>query len=71
MPFPTALLTSGTLMNLGLKIARKYGQTEIPDIKPSQVRRLCAELRRMKRKYGRYELVEIISADGETVRITL
>mgnify|MGYP003299757012 CR=1 FL=1 len=71
MPFPTALLTSSTLINLGLKIARRYGQTEVPDITPAQVRMLCAELRRIKRKYGHYELVEVISADGETVRITL
>ena len=32
---------------------------------------ICEELRRVKKKYGSWELVDFQSADGEKIRITL
>lgn len=41
------------------------------ELSPQDMKRLFAELRRIKKRYGSWELVEVCSADGQRVRITL
>lgn len=43
----------------------------VKEISPQAMKRLFAEFRRIKKRYGSWELVEVCSADGQRVRITL
>ena len=86
IPVPTGLIFSRPSVWLWLKIARNasgQGSRYIPDhvetraddffakIPEEAMYALCAELMRIKRKYGSWELVEVHSASGEEVRICL
>ena len=44
---------------------------ELRDISPEAVDRLFAEFRRIKRKHGQWTLVEVCSAGGDEVTVTL
>ena len=72
---PTFLLTSHHLLAFGYwvtkKTSGKYSPQPMPDLDARSMKKLCRELKRIKKKYGRYELAEVISADGQLVRITL
>ena len=57
-------------MKLGLRIGRAYSQNA-PDIPPEAVDALCGEIRRIKKKHGSWDLVEVLSNDREAVKITL
>lgn len=70
MFLPTAWIFSKGLLKFGLRIGRKYS-SEVPDIPPETVDALCAEIRRIKKKHGSWELVNVQSADGEQVQIIL
>lgn len=66
---PTRLVFSRFVIRLALKSGRLGdGMDKIP---PEAVERIAAELNRVKSRYGSWELVEVESADGETVKITL
>ena len=41
------------------------------DIPPEELDKLFAEFRRIKRQYGSWELVHVISSGGDEVHITL
>lgn len=86
IPVPTRLIFSKTSVRLYLKLARKYSSRAkryIPEDAQQQasdflqklpdeaVYALCAELMRIKRRYGSWNLVEVRSAGGEEVHITL
>lgn len=72
---PTALLTSPHLLSFGYWVVKKtssqYADGPMPDMDAKTLKRLCDELKRIKKKYGRYQLVEVTNAQGETVTITL
>lgn len=86
IPIPTALIFSKPSVWLYLKLARKYSSRaseytpenieitvdrllgKIPD---DAVYALSSEIMHIKRKYGQWDLVEVKSADGEEVKITL
>lgn len=86
IPVPTALVFSRPSVWIWMKLARKamnhsskYNPADagineddcfakIPD---EAVYALCAELMRVKRKHGRWDLVEVESANGERVLIRL
>ena len=68
---PTALIFSKGSTFLAEKLGRKYSPESMVDIPPEAIPALCAELRKIKKKYGTYELVEVESADGRYVKITL
>ena len=70
LALPTRLIFSKTLMKLGLRFGRAYSP-DVPDLSPEAVDALCDEIRRIKKKYGSWELVEVLSAEGDTVQITL
>ncbi len=67
---PTRLLFSKGILKFGLKVGKRYSDA-VPDIPPEAVDALCDEIRRIKKTHASWELVDIRSADGETVRIVL
>lgn len=72
---PTAFLTNPYLLSFGYWIVKKtsgkYADGPMPDIDAQTLKGLCRELRRIKKKYGRYEMIEAVQASGETVKIIL
>lgn len=86
IPIPTGLIFSKPSVWLYLKLARKFTShtkeylpenaeivvDALPKRLPDEaVYDLCAEIMRIKRKYGSWELVHVISSDGDEVHITL
>lgn len=69
--FPTRLLTSKFAMRMAEKYGRKYAYEAMKNIPPHALESLCAELRRVKAKHGTWELVDVVSADGDEVYISL
>ena len=68
---PTALLFSRGTAWLANTVGRKYAGEVMKHIPPESVNALFAELRRVKKKHGSWELVEAVSADGNRVNIVL
>lgn len=68
---PTALIFSRLTVWLAMKLGRKYAGDVMKDIPPEALDALFAEMRRIKKKHGKWDLVQIESADGETVLIRL
>lgn len=67
---PTGLICSRGTAWLVLRTC--HGHAECPESLPPQaLPALFAELRRIKKKYGHWDLVEVESADGEYVCIRL
>ena len=71
--FPTRLLLNRLTVAIGVAYINKsehdYG---VPELKYSQIMPLVKEIHRQRRIQGRkWTLVDIISADGEKVKITL
>ena len=67
---PTRMLFSKTILKFGLRIGKKYS-SDVPDFPPETVDALCDEIRRIKKKHGSWELVNVQSSDGEQVQIVL
>lgn len=67
---PTRMLFSKTILKFCLRIGKRYS-VDMPDFPPEMVDALCDEIRRIKKKHGAWELVNIQSADGESVQIIL
>ena len=67
---PTRLLLSKGAVKLGLRIGKRYS-ISVPDIPPKIVDALCDEVKRIKKKHGSWELVDVQSADGEQINIRL
>lgn len=67
---PTGLIFSKSILKFGLRIGKKYSE-EVPDIPPQAIDALCNEIKRIKKQHGSWELVDVQSAGGEQVRITL
>ena len=68
---PTNLFLGKTMVKLGYAIGRRYAGESMGQIPPEALEIFCAELRRVKKKYGSWELVEIQSADGTHIHIVL
>lgn len=76
LTIPTGLIFNKPVAWLGLRAGRKYlksGNTgvSLDDISEEAVYRLVEELNRIKHRYGSWNLVEVQSADGERVLVTL
>lgn len=71
IPFPTALLTSPTVVNFVLKLGKKHAGASMPDIPPEALQALSQSIREIKKKYGTWELVHVESAEGDLVSIIL
>lgn len=71
IPFPTGLVFNKAGAKIGSHFIRKYAPDSVAAIPPEALEELFAELNRIKKKHGSWELVEVKSADGEHVKITL
>ena len=86
IPIPTALIFSKPSVWLYLKLAKKFSsrageyiprEVEVSldsflnQLPEEAVYALCAEIMRIRKKYGPWKLVEVHSASGEEVHITL
>ena len=68
---PTALIFSRFTAKLTSRAACKYAPDALANISPEHLEALMAELGRIRKKLGRWELVEVESADGTYIKITL
>lgn len=68
---PTRLIIGKTVIRLLTKYGRGYMAEAMPTIPPESLEILCAELRRVKKKYGSWDLVDVESAEGDIVQIIL
>ena len=68
--FPTNLVFSRCTVYLANTLGRKYAGDAMKNIPPEALKVLFAEFRRIKRKYGTWELVDIESSDA-SVKIIL
>jgi hypothetical protein len=71
IPLPTNLVFSKGTVRLANRFGRKYAGDAMKDIPPEALDRLFGEFRWIKRQYGHWTLVEVRSANGEEVVITL
>ena len=78
IPVPTGWLFSKPSAWLWLKMMRmfskkmdQYGNDFYLNLPDEAVYAICAELKRTRKKYGKWTLVEVKSACGEEVTITL
>lgn len=67
---PTRMLFSKEILKFGLRIGKKYSDA-VPNFPPEVIDALCDEIKRIKKKHGSWELVNVKSADGEQVQIIL
>lgn len=68
---PTSLLFCRGTVWLANHLGQKHADPALDTIPPQALEAIFAELRRIKKKYGHWDLVETESADGEYVRIQL
>ena len=66
---PTRLLFSRPVMKLICLSSRYWDEDYLNNLSPEAIDVLFAEFRRIKNRYGSWELVNVESADGETVQI--
>ena len=70
MILPTRLIFSKPMIKLGVRIGKRSSDN-VPDLPPEAIDALCDEIHRIKKQYRSWQLVELVSADGDTVTITL
>lgn len=70
MVLPTRLIFSKTLIKLGIRVGQRYSDN-VPNLSPEAIDALCGEIHRIKKQYRSWQVVELVSADGDTVTITL
>ena len=68
---PTMLVFSRGFAWLGKRYGLKYGGPAMENIPPEAISALFAEFRRIKKKHGSWELVNIESGNGDSVLIVL
>lgn len=68
---PTMLVFSRFSLWLVNGVARKSAPEAMALVPAEGMDALWAEMRRIKKKYGSWDLVEVNSADGEYVKVTL
>lgn len=68
---PTGLIFNRFTLWLANSVGRKHAPEAMAGISPEAMEALFMELKRIKKKYGTWNLVEVQSADGERVKITL
>lgn len=68
---PTNLIFSPLVAKLA-KFGLKYSQEDVPNISPEAIEALFAEFRRIKKKYGTWELIDLEKDNGtEVIKILL
>lgn len=68
---PTCLAFSPLVARLGCHYGLQYAGEAMKDISPEALKALFAEFRRIKKIHGSWNLVDIESAAGDLVKVTL
>lgn len=68
---PTGLIFGKGTAWLANHVGRKYAEDSMKNIPPEALEALFAEFRRIKKKHGSWELVDIESSSGEVVKVIL
>ena len=68
---PTKLVFGRWVVYLANTVGHRYAGEHMESVSPEALEALFAEFRRIKDRYGKWNLVEIESSDGETVKIIL
>ena len=68
---PTGLVFSPLGARFICRYGLQYAGDAMKDVSPEALKALFAEFRRIKRKHGSWELVDIESSDGELVKVVL
>jgi len=69
---PTALLFNNLTAKIALESLKEHIKVEEnPSLSPEDIKLIIKELRRMKEKYPKLQLVDIESAEGDIVKIIL
>ena len=68
---PTSLVLSDLTALIAANAINKKAETKECKISSRDLCKLMAAMRKIKKKYGRFELVDIQSADGDIVKIVL
>lgn len=68
---PTGLVFSPLGARFICRYGLQYAGDAMKDISPEALTALFAEFRRIKKKHGSWDLVDIESTDGELVKVTL
>ena len=71
LPVPTDLVFSKAAVWIAFRIMNYYLNDSLPTLPSASMERLFAELQRTKHKYSRWTLVEVRTADGKEVTVTL
>lgn len=67
LSLPNAMLFSPMV----LKLILRSGRHQAPELPPEAVDSICAAIKDYSRTHGPWELVQVESADGDTVVITV
>ncbi len=70
MSLPTNLLFSRFVLRMAARSLR-INDEKIPGLTPEAADALAQEIKHLKKKHGTWTLVEVQSADGEQITITL
>lgn len=68
---PTGMIFSKTSAKIANTLGRKFAPDAIEGISPEALETLCVEIGKLKKRYKKWELVKVESADGEIVEILL
>lgn len=68
---PNGLLLNGITARIAVSAAGKQAPEAIEKIPPHVMNKIFAELKRIRKKHGPWVLVEVSSASGEQIEITL
>lgn len=68
---PTRLIFSKSIARIANSAGREYAADAMQSVPPEALEAIFTELRRIKNRYGRWELVDIQSSEGEMVQIIL
>lgn len=67
IPVPNAMILS----KITARLIAKYVKTDGPALSKDQIGLIFDELKKMRKTYGKMNIVEVHSADGDIVEITL
>ena len=68
---PTGWIFSPLVARLGCRYAIRYAGEAMKDISPEELNALFAVFRRIKKKHGSWELVNVESGSGDMVKVIL
>lgn len=68
---PTRLIFCGGAARIANTLGRKYAPEAMEGVPEPALEMLCAEFRKAKKRYGKWDLVKVESSNGDVVEIIL